>query len=125
MKISATAKAANLTSLAGALTKAGLVETVDSLAGVTVFAPTNDAFQAIGNLLTNLTTHELTDILTYHVVAGAVVYSSTLKDNQKVETVNGERLTIRIDDDGVFVNGARVIMADVLTNNGVVHVIDA
>ncbi|KAF8249541.1 Fasciclin-domain-containing protein [Wilcoxina mikolae CBS 423.85] len=125
MKVSVTAKVANLTSLAGALTEAKLVKTVDSMAGITVFAPTNDAFQAIGNLLTNLTTQQLTDILTYHVVSGAVAYSNTLKDNQEVETVNGGKLTIRIEGDGVFVNGARVIMADVLTNNGVVHVIDS
>ncbi|KAF8533405.1 FAS1 domain-containing protein [Trichophaea hybrida] len=125
MKVSITAKVANLTSLAGALIEANLVETVDSMAGITVFAPTNDAFQAIGNLLTNLTTQQLTDILTYHVVSRAVAYSTSLKNNQEIETVNGGKLTIRIEDSSVFVNGARVIKADVLTNNGVVHVIDS
>ena len=124
MNVSTTAMAANLTSLAGALTAANLVETVDTLAGVTIFAPTNDAFKAIGNLLPNLTMEQTTDILTYHVVAGTVGYSALLKDDMKLTTVNGAELTIRLVDGKVFVNGAQVVIADVLTNNGVVHVIN-
>ncbi|RMZ71429.1 TGF beta induced ig-h3 precursor [Pyrenophora seminiperda CCB06] len=117
--------AGGLTSLRGALVAADLVDTVNGLDDVTIFAPSNEAFQSIGSALPNLTTEQVSSILTYHVVAGTVGYSSTLKNNTVLETVNGANLTITIDADGdVFVNDALVIMTDVLIANGVVHVID-
>ncbi|EKG20288.1 hypothetical protein MPH_02406 [Macrophomina phaseolina MS6] len=123
---STTAIAANLTALAGALTTANLVSAVDTARDITVFAPTNAAFEAIGSVLANATTQQLTDVLTYHVVNGTVAYSTTLQPGeQTVTTLNGGQLTIRVQDDGdVFVNGARVVLTDVLIANGVVHVID-
>lgn len=124
MSVSQTASALNLTSLAGALTEAGLVDTVDSLAQVTIFAPNDDAFKAIGNLLPDLSTEDLGAILTYHVVPGVVGYSSDLEDGTELTTVQGEKLTVRIVDGSVYVNGAKVVVADVLVNSGVVHVID-
>lgn len=64
-------------------------------------------------------------MLTYHVVNGTVAYSAGLQPSQTVRTLNGAELTIRVLDDGdVFVNGAKVVVADVLVANGVVHVID-
>ncbi|KAH4202714.1 hypothetical protein HBH61_056670 [Parastagonospora nodorum] len=119
-----TAIAAGLSSLAGALTAANLVETVDTTKDVTIFAPSNAAFQAIGSGLGNLTTEQVTSVLTYHVVAGAVGYSSGLTNGTSLKTVNGANLTITVVDGKVFVNGARVITPDVLVANGVVHVID-
>lgn len=121
--ISQTAIEFNLTSIAGALTAANLVETVDYLSDVTVFVPNNAAFQAIGSALPNLTMEQVTAILTYHVVNGTVAYSTTLS-NTTVPTVQGGNLTITIIDGEVFVNSARVIVPDVLVANGVVHVID-
>ncbi|KAK0114706.1 hypothetical protein ONS95_014191 [Cadophora gregata] len=118
-----TAGALNLTSLAGALTTAGLVETVDSLADVTIFAPSNEAFQAIGSALPNLSTEALSGILTYHVVQGTVGYS-TLLTNTTLPTVNGGNVTISIVNGSVFVNSAKVTVPDVLVAGGVVHVID-
>ncbi|KUJ14993.1 Fasciclin-domain-containing protein, partial [Mollisia scopiformis] len=118
-----TATSLNLTSLAGALTQADLVSTVDSLTDVTIFAPSNEAFSSIGSLLGNLTTEELTGILTYHVVNGTVGYS-TMLTNTTLKTVGGGNVTIRVQDDGVFVNEAKVTVPDVLVANGVVHVID-
>merc|ERR1711977_296332 len=104
-----TAGALNLTSLAGALTSADLVETVDGLSDVTIFAPSNEAFQAIGSALPNLSTEALSSILT----------------NTTLETVNGESVTISIVNGSVFVNSARVTVPDVLIAGGVVHVIDS
>jgi uncharacterized surface protein with fasciclin (FAS1) repeats len=123
INITGTAKLAGLTSLVGAVEAADLMHVVDHLAGVTVFAPTNDAFKAIGNVVQNLTTEQLAEILTYHVVP-SVAYSTALKDGMELNTANGKKLTITIDGEKAFVNGARVVMSDVLVNAGVVHVID-
>ncbi|KAL8817453.1 MAG: hypothetical protein Q9223_003720 [Gallowayella weberi] len=123
-KISSTAEAAGLTGVAGALTQAKLVDTVDSLKDVTVFAPNNSAFQAIGSALPNLTATQLAGILQYHVVNGTVAYSSTLENGTTVPALAGGDLKITIVDGDVFVNSAKVLIPDVLVANGVVHVID-
>jgi uncharacterized surface protein with fasciclin (FAS1) repeats len=67
---------------------------------------------------------KLTGILTYHVVAGAVK-AAYLKDGQKVKTLQGEELTVSIKDGKVMINGATVTTADVISSNGVTHVVDA
>lgn len=121
---SATALAANLTALAGALTTADLVSTVDTAQDVTIFAPSNEAFAAIQNLAANLSTEQLSSVLTYHVVQGTVGYSSSLTSGLQLTTLNNGQVTITIDDGDVFVNSAEVEVADVLVSNGVVHVID-
>ena len=108
---------------------------------VTVFAPNNAAFQAIGSATGNLTMMELANILEYHgkrvllvlqnilltsnslVVNGTVAYSSTLK-NETVMAMNGVNLTITVEGSDVFVNSAKVVTPNVLVANGVVHVID-
>lgn len=118
-----TATSLNLTSLAGALTSANLVSTVDGLKDVTIFAPSNAAFQAIGSALPNLSTADLSSILTYHVVQGTVGYSNILT-NTTLKTVNGADVTISITNGSVFVNSAKVIVPNVLIAGGVVHVID-
>ncbi|CAG8979135.1 hypothetical protein HYALB_00000268 [Hymenoscyphus albidus] len=120
---SVTAAAANLTALTGALTTANLVGTVDGLKDVTIFAPSNAAFEAIAATTAGLSVQQLSSILTYHVVAGTVGYSSTLT-NTKLKTVNGAELEIKVSGADVFVNQAKVIVADVLIAGGVVHVID-
>ncbi|KAH8748595.1 FAS1 domain-containing protein [Hyaloscypha finlandica] len=119
----ATATAANLTALAGALTQANLVSTVDSLHDVTIFAPSNAAFQAIGSAVGTLSTAQLAQILEYHVINGTVGYSSSLT-NSTLMTVSGGSVTITVENGTVYVNSARVIVPDVLVANGVVHVID-
>jgi uncharacterized surface protein with fasciclin (FAS1) repeats len=121
--VSETAIQANLTAVAGALTDADLVDTVDGLTDVTVFAPNNAAFEAIGSVLPNLTTDDLRSILQYHVVQGTVGYS-TLLSNMSLQTVQGTNLTIEVVGSEVFVNSARVAVPNVLVANGVVHVID-
>ncbi|KAL8947324.1 MAG: hypothetical protein Q9222_006380 [Ikaeria aurantiellina] len=122
--VSSTAVAAGLSGVAGALTRANLVDAVDSLEDVTIFAPNNAAFQAIGSALPNMTTMQLASILQYHVVNGTVAYSSTLMDGSSIPSMSGQNLMITMSDGDVFVNSAKVVMPDVLVANGVVHVID-
>jgi uncharacterized surface protein with fasciclin (FAS1) repeats len=127
LSISATLIAGNFTALAGAATSANLVEPLESLSDVTIFCPNNDAFQKLAGTpgANNITDEQLAEILQYHVVQGAVGYSTTLSNDLKLPTLAGEELTITIDDEGgVFVNNARVINSDILIANGVLHVID-
>ena len=121
--LSTTAIESNLTSLGGALIRLKLLETLDTAPDLTVFAPNNEAFQKIGSAVANLTDEELTKILTYHIVNGTVAYSSSL-ENTTVETSPDSEVTISIKGEDVFVNSAKVVVADVLVANGVVHVID-
>lgn len=124
MNISTTAVAAGLSGVAGALTQANLVNALDTTPDVTVFAPNNSAFQAIGSALGSLSTQDLTSILQYHVVNGTVGYSSALENGTSLQTLGGSNLTIQVIDGDVFVNSAKVVTPNVLVANGVVHVID-
>jgi hypothetical protein len=95
---------------------------------VTIFCPNNDAFQKLAGTpgANNITDEQLAEILQYHVVQGAVGYSTTLSNDLKLPTLAGQELTITIDaEGGVFVNNARVINSDIIIANGVLHVIDA
>ena len=121
--VSATASAANLTYFLGALSEAGLASTINSLSDVTIFAPSNVAFESIGNLVGNLSTEALTSILQYHVLNGTIAYSPSI-GNGSVETLGGD-VNLTVADSAIFVNQARVTNADVLVANGVIHVIDA
>merc|ERR1712166_831921 len=92
----------------------------------TVFAPTNDAFNALpAGTLDSLMKPEnkatLVGILTYHVV-GAAALSTDLSDGQMIGTVEGKSVTVHIGD-GIKINDATVVMADVMASNGVVHVV--
>jgi transforming growth factor-beta-induced protein len=89
----------------------------------TVFAPTNEAFDAALEAFPDLTAEQITEILTYHVV-GAQVLSTDLADGQTAETLQGEDITVSING-GVQINNANVIGADLIGTNGVVHIIDA
>ncbi len=114
--------------LLAAATAAGLVETLKSEGPFTVFAPTDDAFAAlpegtVETLLMEENKDKLVAILTYHVVAGKVM-STDLVDDMKAATVQGGEITIDLDD-GVMVNDAKVVTADIETSNGVIHVIDS
>ncbi|MEB3226125.1 MAG: fasciclin domain-containing protein [Synechococcus sp.] len=112
--------------LVAAVSAADLVETLSGAGPFTVFAPTNDAFAALpeGTLETLLLPENkelLTKILTYHVVSGNVL-SSDLSAGA-VPTVEGSDIMVSLED-GVMVNNAKVLMADIEAGNGVVHVID-
>lgn len=116
------------TTLVSAVKAAGLAETLSGTGPFTVFAPTNEAFDklpagTVENLLKPEMKKDLTTILTYHVVPGKLM-SSDLKDGQKLKTVQGDELTVSIKDGKVMINGANVTIADVVSSNGVTHVID-
>ena len=118
---SATALKAGLNNLAYALTVTGLLDTVDALSSITVFAPTDAAFDAIPGWR-SLPIADLTNILLYHIVP-AVAYSVNLVDGQTAPTLQGQTVAIKTVG-GVTVNGVDVVVADALVKNGVVHVID-
>jgi uncharacterized surface protein with fasciclin (FAS1) repeats len=116
------------TTLTAAVVAAGLVETLSGTGPFTVFAPTDAAFAALpeGTVEALLAdpTGALADILKYHVLAGKVM-STGLSDGMTATTLLGKYITVTINDDGVFINGAKVTVADIEAGNGVVHVIDA
>jgi uncharacterized surface protein with fasciclin (FAS1) repeats len=106
---------AGLSSAYGALNATSLLNAVDGLKNVTIFAPTNKAFQAIGSVLAGASTSALSDILKYHVVVGdSPAYSSTLTNGTSVKTLGGTNLNVYIVNGSVFVNNAKVVTADVL-----------
>ena len=123
------AEAGSFTTLLAAAEAAGLVETLSGEGPLTVFAPTDDAFAtALEDL--GLTAEELladtdtlTSILTYHVIAGEVL-STDLSDGLTAATVNGADITVDLSD-GVKINDANVVTADIIADNGVIHVIDS
>ena len=118
------------TLLEAAVVQAGLVEALsDTAATFTVFAPTDSAFITLATSLQLeptdlLELQNLADILTYHVV-GATALSTDLYDGMEVTALNNSTLTIGVDSTGVTVEYAMVTVADLITDNGVVHVIDA
>ena len=118
------------TLLLSAVVQAGLVEALsDTTATFTVFAPTDSAFITLATSLQLEPTdllglQNLADILTYHVV-GATALSTDLYDGMEVTALNNNTLTIGVDSTGVTVEYAMVTIADLVTDNGVVHVIDA
>lgn len=114
--------------LVTAVKAAELVNTLSGKGPFTVFAPLDDAFAAlpegtVETLVKPENKEKLQGILTYHVIAGKVM-SSDLTDGMKAKTVNGEEVTIHLKDGKVLVNGAEVVLADVETDNGVVHAIN-
>lgn len=116
------------TSLTSAVVKAELLPALTNpLTKLTVFAPTNAAFDnlatALGTDLNGVLAHpQLADILLYHVIGDEVL--STELTNGAVPTLNGQNVTINLTG-GVKVNNANVTLADLTVSNGVVHVIDA
>ena len=121
------------TTLVAAVKAAGLVETLSSPGPFTVFAPTNAAFDklpkaALAALTDEASKAKLKGVLTYHVIPGRIL-AVDIKDGQELTTVNGEKLHFTVKDGKVMVsNGkdapATVQIADVISKNGVTHVID-
>lgn len=117
----------DFSTLVAAVEAAGLAETLSGPGPFTVFAPTNEAFEALPDgvldaLLLPENSEALTEVLTYHVLP-AEVPSSDVTDGE-VETVQGESVTLSTAE-GVTVNDATVVTADVEASNGVIHAIDA
>ena len=127
------AGAKSVSTLVAAVKQAGLVETLSGTGPFTVFAPTNAAFDklpkgAVAGLMDPASKAKLAAVLTYHVIPGRLV-AADLKDGQELTTVNGEKLHVTVKNGQVMVgNGkdapATVQIADVISSNGVTHVID-
>jgi uncharacterized surface protein with fasciclin (FAS1) repeats len=121
--------AKNVTTLVAAVKAAGLVDTLKSAGPFTVFAPTNDAFAklpagTVETLVKPENKATLVDILTYHVVTGSYK-SSDLTDGLTLTTVEGKKLTFTKVNGKLMINGSAMVeTADVISSNGVTHVID-
>ena len=122
------ASAGQFNTLVAAVEAADLVSTLKGDGPFTVFAPTDEAFAAlpegtVENLLKPENKDQLISVLTYHVVAGKIMSSDIAGTTAMVESVQGSELDVNATD-GVKVDGATVVTADIETDNGVIHVID-
>lgn len=121
--------AGSFNTLVAAVQAAGLVDTLKGEGPFTVFAPTDEAFAAlpegtVETLLKPENKDQLISILTYHVVPAKVMSGEIAGKRTKVLTVQGDRLSVN-GKNGVKVNDAKVIQADIEASNGVIHVVDA
>ena len=117
-------RAGSFTTLLKAADAAGLTATLSGKGPFTVFAPNDDAFAKLpaGTLEALIADKKkLTAVLTYHVIAGKV-FSKDIRGSMSVATVEGEPLSIDLKD-GVLINDAHVLTADIAADNGVIHVI--
>ena len=116
------------TQLEALIIAAGLESTLRGNGPFTIFAPTDAAIANLpAEVVASLTadpTGALANVLLFHVVSG-VAKSENLSDGLQFSTLLGPNLTVSVNEDGVFINDAQVTVADIQTDNGVVHVIDA
>lgn len=119
--------AGSFNTLVTAVKAAGLVDTLKGAGPFTVFAPTDEAFAklpagTVENLLKN--PDKLKQILLYHVVSGKVMAADVVKI-KKAKTVEGSEAKVSVNGGKVMIDGANVVKTDIVTDNGVIHVIDA
>ena len=114
--------------LVAAVRAADLLTTLTSEGPFTVFAPLDEAFAelpegTVETLIKPENGQQLTSILTYHVLLGKIM-STDLSDGMKAATVNGEEVTVHLKEGKVFINDAQVVLADVETDNGIIHAVN-
>ncbi|SHJ24112.1 Uncaracterized surface protein containing fasciclin (FAS1) repeats [Clostridium cavendishii DSM 21758] len=116
--------------LVTALNAAGLVDTLKGKGPFTVFAPTDEAFAKlpkgiVESLLKPENKDTLVKILTYHVAPEKLTAAEVVKLNGKeLKMVNGDKAKIEVKNNEVYIDGAKVIVTDIIAKNGVIHVID-
>jgi uncharacterized surface protein with fasciclin (FAS1) repeats len=120
----------DFSTLVTAVKQAELVAALQGEGPFTVFAPTNDAFakvpeSTLNDLLKPENKSQLQDVLKYHVVSGKIKAKDIKMGSTTLETLEGDEILIVKTEDGVTIDGANVVMADVKTSNGVIHAIDA
>lgn len=121
--------AGSFNTLVAAAQAAGLVDALKADGPLTVFAPTDAAFAAlpegiVANLLKPENQEQLQAILLYHVVSG-IIMAGDIGSGAAPATLQGQKIDVVGSSSGVTVNGANVVKADIVTSNGVIHVIDA
>jgi uncharacterized surface protein with fasciclin (FAS1) repeats len=121
--------AGSFKTLVAAVTAAGLVDTLKGAGPFTVFAPSDEAFGklpegTVADLLKPENKAKLTAILTLHVIAGKVMAADVAGKKLSPASLQGQELHVD-GTNGVTVNGAKVVTADIACTNGVIHVIDA
>jgi len=119
----------DFSTLVAAVKAAGLADTLSGKGPFTVFAPTNEAFEklpkgTVETLLKPENKKKLIAVLTYHVVPGKVMAADVVKLS-KAKTVQGSQVKIKVKDGKVKVDDANVIKTDIVSKNGVIHVIDS
>ncbi|KAI1967126.1 hypothetical protein LOZ58_000622 [Ophidiomyces ophidiicola] len=120
--VTTTATFANLRAFTGAVTNGSVSDDVNGAKDVTVFAPNDEGFVRVGSVFSNISTQNLGRIAQYHVVQGNVIYSTEMK-NETLPTEAGKDLHLTVVNGTAFVNSAKVLSSDLLTNNGVLHII--
>jgi len=120
---------ASFSTLVAAVKAAGLAETLSGPGPFTVFAPTNEAFAklpagTVESLLKPENKEKLVAILTYHVVPGTVKAKDVVGLSE-AKTVNGKAAKVAVKDGAVMIDNAKVVKTDIVSKNGVIHVIDA
>jgi uncharacterized surface protein with fasciclin (FAS1) repeats len=120
VSLSETLRATGETSFLSDLVKTNLSGPLDASSSITVFAPNNAAFAAA----TNLSSASLPDVLKGHIIPHFLGYLPELKDGASYTTLNGGTITITVRDNAFFVNDAMIVRTNLVTANGVVHVID-
>jgi uncharacterized surface protein with fasciclin (FAS1) repeats len=121
-------KAGTFTTLVAAVQAADLVDVLKGKGPFTVFAPTDEAFAKLDkatleDLLKPENKEKLAAILTYHVVPGKVMAADVVGVTS-AKTVQGQAITVKVEDDVVHIDNAKVVATDIEASNGVIHVID-
>lgn len=122
-------QAGSFNTLLAAAQAAGLVDALKGDGPLTVFAPSDEAFAKLGDdkiaeLLKPENKAMLASILTYHVAPGKLKAEKVVKANA-LDTLNGQRTEIKVNDQGAFIDGAKIVSTDIKASNGVIHVIDS
>lgn len=125
--VNVASNAGNFNTLLKATVEAGLANTLSEDGPFTVFAPTDSAFEKLPDefiisLLKKENKNKLVSILKFHVVAG--VYPSDKLPLLPLKTLNGQDVNFKVDDGDIFINGAKVLKANIKASNGIIHVID-
>ena len=125
--VNVASNAGNFNTLLKAAVEAGLANTLSEDGPFTVFAPTDSAFEklpdeVIISLLEKENKDKLVNILKFHVISGS--YPSDKLPLLPLKTLNGQDVNFKVDDGDIFINGAKVLKANIKASNGIIHVID-
>ena len=125
--VNVASNAGNFNTLLKAAVEAGLANTLSEDGPFTVFAPTDSAFEklpdeVIISLLKKENKDKLVNILKFHVISGS--YPSDKLPLLPLKTLNGQDVNFKVDNGDIFINGAKVLKANIKASNGIIHVID-